>query len=230
MRRSLAVFGRFCLGRRAFVVLEDAGYFAKEPLLFLRILAILTVSRLGGGRQSLLAATSKEPREQARHPALLIAGLAGLSSRDEGGDVIVWTGWSCEAVGCLIQLHIHDACGLGERFHAGILRQRRCLLHKLSPDRRSGLRPAQAQVAVIVITDPNDTQQIGGVSREPAIMRTPGLTGGWQRKAAQAHRRITQAVVDYAFHHVGHDVGNARVEYLALVGFEIRDYVAFRIT
>ena len=34
------------------------------------------------------------------------------------------------------------------------------------------LRAAEPQIAVVVVTHPNDAQQVGGISREPAVVRT----------------------------------------------------------
>src|ERR1700730_18775707 len=85
-------------------------------------------------------------------------------------------------------------------------------LHELSPNGGCALAPGQSQVAIIVKTDPDNTKQVRGISREPAIMRRASLSRGGRTKSHGTHR-ISRAVVNDILHEAGHQIRNARIEH-----------------
>src|ERR1700730_8681250 len=225
---------RWRLRRRSgrLVIPENTGYFAKNTLLLLGRIAfggiglLLIGSLAHWGRKDFRAAQPKNAREKSSHAALLVAGFPGFSASDKGSNIIVRTCWRSQAVGCFIQLHINHTCGLGERLHAGILRQGGRLLHEFGPNGGGSLRTTEAQIAIVVITDPNDAEQVGGASRDPAVVRAAGLPRRRSSKTATADRRETQPIVDDPFHHVGHDVSDPWVKNPAFVGAEVGHHIA----
>ena len=82
------------------------------------------------------------------------------------------------------------------------------------------------QVAVIIEANPDNAEQVAGVSREPAVVRTAGFASCGLLKSTNANGGITEAVVDDACHHVGHNVCNARIKDLTGLGSEVRDWVS----
>src|SRR5579872_1093356 len=189
VRRRLAVIRRFG-GCRRLVILENACDFAQNALLFLGFRAILRVcslvlQSLVRRGKNLRLSTAKDSREKPGHCPLLVAGFARLRSGDEGRGVIVLAGGSRQSVRGLIELHIDNPGRLRKLFHVRVFGQSRSLLHELGPDRRRRLRPAQPQIAVIVISYTNDAEQVRRISREPAIVRTPSLSRGRKLESAQ---------------------------------------------
>ena len=116
--------------------------------------------------------------------------------------------------------------GWRKRLHIGILRQGSCLLHELSPDRQGRLGAAQADVAIVVISDPDNAEQIAGVSGEPSVMRAAGFPGGGALKAKRAANIEGGSKVEHSRHHVGHNEGDARIENLPLFRLEVHDYIS----
>ena len=152
-----------------------------------------------------------------------------LRARHKRGSVIIRTRRGSQPVRRFIELNIHHAGRLHERLHRRILWKIGRLLHELRPNWCRSLRSAQPQVAVIVVTDPHDAQQIRGISRKPPVMRTAGLARRGRCEPAQPHGRIAQAVVDHAFHHVGHHVRDPRIQHSLLIRVVVRDDIALRI-
>src|SRR5271165_2142076 len=102
MRRRLPAVCWFRHRRGGFVILKYSGDFAEEPLLFLRVLRIirvLPIRRLARGRLRLnCLVAAKDAREEAFHPLLRVAGVAGLGPRHESGHIIVRAVWSRQTV------------------------------------------------------------------------------------------------------------------------------------
>src|SRR5271155_817310 len=156
--RGLAVVGRLWRRSRRFVVLKNSGNLAKKSLLFVRIFTrILSV---GGSqrRWQRLTSSAEDSIEESRYCARLVAGFAGLGARHKRRYVIVGTGWRGQAIRRFIELHIHHARRLDEGLHVGILRQQGSFFHELGPDGSGGLRAGEANIAVVVVADPDDAQ------------------------------------------------------------------------
>src|SRR5579872_30497 len=95
--------------------------------------------------------------------------------------------------------------------HIFVGRQLRGVNHEVGPDRGVGIAAGEAEIAVVVETDPNDTDEIIGEACEPAVARGAGFTGGGQREAARANTG-GGAVVHHVLHQAGDQEGDARVE------------------
>src|SRR5205085_5746364 len=104
--------------------------------------------------------------------------IARLGSGDEGCKVIVRTRGGGQAIGNLIEPDPNHTRWSREGFGVVVSGQGDGALHKFGPDGRGGISAAQAQVAVIVISNPDDAKQVAGVSGEPGIMRGAGFAGG----------------------------------------------------
>src|SRR5271157_1321534 len=183
LRRRAAVTA-FRRRRRVFVILiggaavplEHAHNLAEEAFLFSGLfLRLDTGGRLrvpvgGGRRQSFLGISAEHAGEEPLHTAALVAGIARLGAGDEGNRVIVGARRRRQAVGDFIEFHIHHALGLGKGLHVRILWQSNRFLHELGPNGGGSLRAAQAKVAVIVVSHPDDAKQIAGVAGEPAVV------------------------------------------------------------
>ena len=83
-------------------------------------------------------------------------------------------------------------------------------------------------IAVVVISNPNDTQQIAGIPCEPSVVRTAGLAGGWRGKSHAAHTGC-RSIVHHALHHVGHDGGNTGIENSLFLGRIVFDDFALGV-
>ena len=118
-----------------------------------------------------------------------------------------------------------DAFGRAEGFDVGVLRELNGALHERRPDGCGGVGSLNLDVGVVVVADPDDTKQVGGVAGEPGIVLGAGLTGGRRGEALRAHAG-TGAVVDHAFHERLGEVGDARIEDLLGFGREVGDDVA----
>ncbi len=225
--RCVRWFGR--LGRR-FVFLKDTHNFAEKSFfLFVgvrtRLLLVGGLGAVGRRRQGLIPKTHQVRKESA-DAARLVAGFVRFGTGHEGSRVCFWTGRSCEPVGGLVELYIDHAGRLAEPAHIGILGQRAGLFHEFGPDRCGRLGTAQVQVAVVVVANPHNAEQVACVTGEPAVMRAAGLPGGGLFEAAPADGGVAQAEVHDPLHHVGHDEGNAGIEHLALLGREVLHHVA----
>src|SRR5487761_1954338 len=65
--------------------------------------------------------------------------------------------------------------------------QGRRLHHEFGPDGEGRLGAFDLDVAIVVVSDPDNAQHAGGVSGEPGVARAPGLSGGGQGKPAGAN-------------------------------------------
>src|SRR5208337_3194435 len=133
-----------------------------------------------------------------------------------------------QAVGDFIEFHIHHALGLGKGLHVRILWQSNRFLHELGPNGGGSLRAAQAKVAVIVVSHPDDAKQIAGVAGEPAVVRSARLARRRGRESARAHPG-GGAEVHNSFQHVRHDERDSRIEHLLLLGPKVDDDVALGV-
>src|SRR6266567_5960445 len=231
MRGFLRAVRRLRGRSRTLVVLENSCNLAEEALLFLPILLsirFLPVHRLWL-RHHRLFPTPKQPRKESLHSRLLLAGIPRLRPRHKRRSIVVRTRGRRQPVRRLVQLHIHYPGRLGKRLHVGIFWESRRFFHELRPDRRRRLRPAQSQVAIVVVSHPHNAQQVRRVSRKPPIVRTARLSRSRWSKSPQPDSRISQPVIDDSFHHVRHHIGNARIHYLPLIRVVIRDHVALAI-
>src|SRR5437588_1798103 len=159
-----------------------------------------------------------------------LAGLIRLSARDKGRFVIVRTDGSGQVIRYFVELYVDHS---GRRIEGTnsilVLWQGDRAFHELSPDRRCGFGAFQLQVTVVVITYPNNAQQIRGVAGEPGVVRGPRLSCRGSREAVTAPNSGCSAVIQNTFHHGRRDVGHAGVEYLAAVGSEVLQDIAFGI-
>src|SRR5712671_5586589 len=148
---------------RAAVALQCVRNFTEKALLFLCGLCITldTTGRLQVPvlrRQSLLGVSAKNSRKEPLHALALVAGIMRLCPGHKSDRVSIWTGRSCKTICSFVESHVNHALGLIEGPYVGILRQSNRLFHELRPDRRGRLCPAQPQIAVIVISHPDNAQ------------------------------------------------------------------------
>src|ERR1019366_435945 len=125
--RRRAVVTAFRRRRRGFVILaggtavplERANNLAEEAFLFLGLFLGLDTGGclrvpVRGRRQRFLGISAEHAGEEPLHTAALVAGIVRLGAGHEGNRVIVGARWRRQAVGDLVELHIHHAFGLGE--------------------------------------------------------------------------------------------------------------------
>src|SRR5215469_6175628 len=86
----------------------------------------------------------------------LLAGLGGLGALDKRHDVIIRAGRRGDLVGNFVNAELHNPGRRGEWLNVRIVGQRDGALHELSPDRRGQSGPAQFDVTVVVIADPDN--------------------------------------------------------------------------
>ena len=53
----------------------------------------------------------------------------------------------------------------------------------------AALAPFEVDVGVVVVADPDDAEQVGGVAGEPGVVRGAGLAGGGSGEAEAANDR-----------------------------------------
>src|SRR5690242_11946299 len=146
----------FRRSRGRFVVFKDTRNFAEKSLFLLRFalilagLGILSLLGRGGRRQHVRVARAKDPGEEALDTGSLVAGVAGFGSGHESRRVSLRACGSCQPVSGFVQLHIDNTAGLTEGLHVRKLRETDGFLHEIGPDRSGGLRPTQANIAVVV--------------------------------------------------------------------------------
>src|SRR5207253_3366137 len=101
-------FGRFWGRVRLLLILENAGYLAQNALFLLLILSRSAIL----WRLDLLSAQAKYFRKDTVDAGALVAGVGRFGANDKCRGVGLRTGWSCQQVGELVELHIYDAGGL----------------------------------------------------------------------------------------------------------------------
>jgi len=98
---------------------------------------------------------------------LVIAGLCGLGSIEEPCGVVVGAVGSGDEIGIFVEGFLDDALGWGEVLHVRVLRELLCAIHEISPDWQRRMRTLDVKIGVVVVADPDDTEQIAGESCEP---------------------------------------------------------------
>ena len=84
-------------------------------------------------------------------------------------------------------------------------------------------------IAIVVIADPDNAEQVGGEAGEPAIMRGAGFSGrgGGEAPGPDSDRGT---VIEHAFHHGSDYVRDARIKHLGLLRLVIVQNVAVGVT
>src|SRR4051794_38647975 len=87
-------------------------------------------------------------------------------------------------------------------------------------------------IAVIIVTHPDDAEQVRRKAGEPAVMRGAGFSrcGSGELAGPNASGASCRSIVDDSLHHVGDDISYPRIKNLGLLRLEIVDYVTIRIT
>jgi len=100
----------------------------------------------------------------------------GLGSGNENFGCLFRTALRRQHAGERIHIDGHHPVGRRERFGRGILPDGQRALHEFSPDGQGGMRAFDIELAIVVEADPDDAEQIGRETREPAIVRGARLT------------------------------------------------------
>src|SRR5215472_17145398 len=176
-----------------------------------------------GGRGSRFTLT-KQMRQPAsdtrfRHlsAAMHLAILGGLATLDEVFVLRLRAGCGGQLSSLRIHGSFHDAIGRCERLRTAIGGLRHGSLHEFAPDRRGGLAASQAEIAVIVKTDPDHTKQIRSVTSKPAVTRSARLSR-CRRVEPQSTDWIAGAEVDHILHQRSRKKSHAGVEHRARLG------------
>ena len=160
--------------------------------------------------------------------------MRGGAVEECDGEAVAGAGVVDGQVGGFIDAQDLHAVGGGEGLHVRVLRQRDGALHELGPDGRGGVGALERlgevvrNVGVVVVADPDDAEQVGGVAGEPGVVRGAGFASGGSGESACAHRGCGAAGHD-AFHERLREVRDARVEHLLGFGREVGDDVAARV-
>src|ERR1700677_5015121 len=83
-------------------------------------------------------------------------------------------------------------------------------------------------ICVVVVADPDDADEVGGVSREPDVVAGSGFAGGGSQKAGPAGRGGGGAGPGVFKQRLG-KIGHARIEDLLGFGGEVGDDVSIRV-
>ncbi len=117
----------------------------------------------------------------------LAAGVDGSSAVEEGHvEGGVGTGGVGAQVGGSVDAYVGDAFGGSEGFNVGVLGELDGALHELGPDGRGGEGALELDVGVVVVADPDDAEEVGGVAGEPGVVAGSGLAGGGGGEAVAA--------------------------------------------
>src|SRR5579884_4222842 len=184
------------------VLFTQSEELAEEPALFLWLLRRLLVLRCGSilcgirrrryrlydRRRRPLHNWSRgllfsQPENLLEEIALIaigvIAGIGRLCSVEKRRGVsVIRTGGIGEQVRAFIQSHERDARRDSEFRNIRVLRQRDGALHEIGPDGSRGLHSLELDVRIVIISDPDDAQQVRRISSEPCIIRSPCFSGG----------------------------------------------------
>ena len=157
----------------------------------------------------------------------LAAGVLGSGAVEEGGvEGVVGAGGVGEEVGGPVDADGGDAFRCGEGFDVGVLGKLDGALHELGPDGRGGVGAFDLDVGVVVVADPDDAEEVGGVSGEPGVVAGAGLAGGGSGEAVSANGSGSGAVVHDAFQQGLGEEGGAGVEDLLGLGGIVGDDIA----
>src|ERR1700677_4090746 len=83
-------------------------------------------------------------------------------------------------------------------------------------------------ICVVVVADPDDADEVGGVSREPYVVAGSGFAGGGSQEPVLASSGTGAASHDVFKQRLG-KIGNARIEDLLGFGGEVGDDVTIRV-
>src|SRR5581483_7880316 len=165
-----------------------------------------------------------------------LAGLARLCAGNKGGRIIVGANRCGQVIRYFVESYFdHARWRCKVLYPIFVLRKGNGPLHELCPDRGRGLGALKAQlasrahIAVVVKANPHDGEQVGGVSREPSVVRSARLARSRGSETVAAAHSCCRAVVDDPFHHLRDHIRNARIKNLAGIGCEVLDYVALGI-
>lgn len=200
----------------------------------LRKLLLLRLRLVGVLDGDVVVGAAFEEIEEALAEALagfshVCAGACRAGVDEEGhGDVVVGAAVvGDEARGGIDAEHL-DAVGRCEGLHVRVLRELDGAVHERGPDGRGGVGALQLDVGVVVIADPDDAEQVGGVAGEPGVVRGAGFACCWCVEAVGSCGCARAARHD-AFEQRLREVGDAWVEYLFGLGCEVGDDVAVGI-
>ena len=162
--------------------------------------------------------------------AHLGAGVLGLGAVEEGEVVVDGAGGVGDEIGGAIEADGGDTFGGGEGLHVGVLGELDSALHEVGPDRCGGVGTLQfvgeggGDVGVVVVADPDDAEEVGGVAGEPDVVGGAGFAGGGGGEAEGADGGAGATGED-AFHEGLGEVGGAGVEDLFAFWSEVGDDV-----
>ena len=142
-----------------------------------------------------------------------------------GGEAVAGAGVVGEQVGGAVDADDVDAVGRGEGLHVGVLRELDGAVHELGPDGRGGDGAGELDVGVVVVADPDDADEVGGVAGEPGVVGGAGFAGGGSGEAVLADGGAVAEVHDAFEQRLG-EVGGAGVHDLLGFGGEVGDDVA----
>src|SRR5277367_2639590 len=117
-----------------------------------------------------------------------------------------------------IDAGFHQSGRRPERLGGAVLSVVSGRLHEIGPDRQSGASAFEAELAIVVETNPDYDQQARGESGEPAVVRGSGFARGRELETAGADARGRSAPHHF-LQHVDHQKGDAWIEYAA--GFRL---------
>ena len=92
------------------------------------------------------------------------------------------------------------------------------------------MRAFNLNVGVVVVSDPNDAEEVGGISGEPCIVAGSRFAGSRCGEPVTADSSGWRSIVDGALKQGLSEVGDTRIEDLLRFGGEVRDDVAVGIS
>src|SRR5579859_47917 len=159
------------------LIVGTAKYTAPKTFLFLLRLARLAGILLGGrrlGRRGPSVPHSSIRRRRGRSRfgfyaknslknvamAALLAGLRRLGAIDKGGIVVVRACRGGDLVGAFVQRKLNHTLRRAEGLDVRVVWQLDGALHELGPDGQCDHGATQVDIAIVVIADPDDAEQI----------------------------------------------------------------------
>src|SRR5262245_16398902 len=119
----------------------------------------------------------------------MVACVPWLRARDKRRRVGLRT-CRCRNVVCyLVQPQIHNSCGWSKFRNVLELGKGHSALHEFGPDWRCAVSAFELQIAVIIVANPNNTEQIGGITCKPGVVRGSRLPRRRHTEAASADSR-----------------------------------------
>src|SRR6202011_4066035 len=107
--------------------------------------------------------------------------------------------------------------GRAELGHVAILAVLVGAAHEFGPNRERGFGAFELDIAIVVKADPDYADQLAGEAREPAVVGSPGLAGGWEIDAARVDAGAGSAA-EHLFEQVVHQKHDARVQHGMMFG------------